>query len=122
MLLYEPRQSLSGLDCGRAAGRAFRPATRRRVGQFASQQRVERRHQSHAPMHRWRAEPARSAGGFVSRWHMAANLDSVTMEIQDVPAICAVARPHGIITALDNTYLAGVFSPDPDRSSTGSPK
>jgi cystathionine beta-lyase len=34
---------------------------------------------------------------------------SVTMEVQDVPAITAVAREAGIITALDNTYAAGVY-------------
>lgn len=34
---------------------------------------------------------------------------SVTMEVQDVPAITAVARELGITTALDNTYAAGVY-------------
>jgi cystathionine beta-lyase len=34
---------------------------------------------------------------------------SVTMEIQDIPAITKVARRLGIVTALDNTYAAGVF-------------
>ena len=34
---------------------------------------------------------------------------SVTMEIQDVPAITKVARRRGIVTALDNTYAAGVL-------------
>ncbi|MEZ2351934.1 cystathionine beta-lyase [Caballeronia sp. RCC_10] len=33
---------------------------------------------------------------------------SVTMEVQDVPAIVAVARAHGIVTAIDNTYSAGL--------------
>ncbi|KMZ11342.1 Cystathionine beta-lyase [Candidatus Burkholderia humilis] len=37
---------------------------------------------------------------------------SVTMEVQDVPAIAAVARAHGIVTAIDNTYSAGLaFKP-----------
>ncbi len=37
---------------------------------------------------------------------------SVTMEIPDVQAITQVARAHGIITALDNTYSAGLaFKP-----------
>jgi cystathionine beta-lyase len=37
---------------------------------------------------------------------------SVTMEVQDVPAIVAVARTHGIVTAIDNTYSAGLaFKP-----------
>ena len=34
---------------------------------------------------------------------------SVTMEIQDIPAITKVARNRGIVTALDNTYAAGVL-------------
>jgi cysteine-S-conjugate beta-lyase len=33
---------------------------------------------------------------------------SVTMEVQDVPAIAHAARERGVITALDNTYSAGV--------------
>ncbi|HTV95677.1 MAG TPA: cystathionine beta-lyase [Steroidobacteraceae bacterium] len=33
---------------------------------------------------------------------------SVTMEIQDVPAITAAARARGVTTALDNTYSAGI--------------
>jgi cystathionine beta-lyase len=34
---------------------------------------------------------------------------SVTMEVQDVPAIASVAREAGVVTALDNTYSAGVY-------------
>jgi cystathionine beta-lyase len=34
---------------------------------------------------------------------------SVTMEVQDVPAIAAAAHRHGVVVALDNTYSAGVF-------------
>lgn len=34
---------------------------------------------------------------------------SITMEVQDVPAIAAVARAHGVVVALDNTYSAGVL-------------
>jgi cystathionine beta-lyase len=34
---------------------------------------------------------------------------SVTMEVQDVPAITAAARQAGVVTALDNTYAAGVL-------------
>jgi cystathionine beta-lyase len=34
---------------------------------------------------------------------------SVTMEIQDVPAIVAAAHGHHVPVALDNTYAAGVF-------------
>ncbi len=33
---------------------------------------------------------------------------SVTMEVPDVGAITAVARKHGIVTAIDNTYSAGI--------------
>lgn len=34
---------------------------------------------------------------------------SVTMEVQDTPAITAAARDAGVVTALDNTYAAGVL-------------
>jgi cystathionine beta-lyase len=34
---------------------------------------------------------------------------SVTMEVQDVPAIARVARAAGVVSAIDNTYAAGVF-------------
>lgn len=34
---------------------------------------------------------------------------SVTLEVQDVPAMVAVSRSHGAILALDNTYAAGVY-------------
>ena len=34
---------------------------------------------------------------------------SITMEIQDVPAITAAARARGVPVALDNTYAAGVL-------------
>jgi cysteine-S-conjugate beta-lyase len=34
---------------------------------------------------------------------------SVTMEVQDVPAIVDVAHRHGAVVALDNTYSAGVY-------------
>ncbi len=33
---------------------------------------------------------------------------SVTMEVQDIPAICAAAHEKGVMVALDNTYAAGV--------------
>lgn len=36
---------------------------------------------------------------------------SLTMEIQDVPAICAVARKRGIVTLLDNTWATPLFFP-----------
>ena len=34
---------------------------------------------------------------------------SITMEVQDIPAIVAAARPHKIPVAIDNTYAAGVL-------------
>jgi cystathionine beta-lyase len=34
---------------------------------------------------------------------------SITMEIQDIPAIARIARSRRIVTALDNTYSAGVL-------------
>jgi cystathionine beta-lyase len=34
---------------------------------------------------------------------------SITMEVQDVPAIVAAARSRGVAVALDNTYAAGVL-------------
>ena len=34
---------------------------------------------------------------------------SITMEVQDVPAIVDVAHRHGALVALDNTYSAGVY-------------
>jgi cystathionine beta-lyase len=34
---------------------------------------------------------------------------SITMEVQDVPAIAAVAHAHGALVAIDNTWAAGVL-------------
>jgi cystathionine beta-lyase len=36
---------------------------------------------------------------------------SMTMEVQDVPAICEVARKRGIATILDNTWATPLFFP-----------
>ena len=36
---------------------------------------------------------------------------SLTMEVQDVPAICSVARKRGIVTVLDNTWATPLFFP-----------
>jgi cystathionine beta-lyase len=36
---------------------------------------------------------------------------SLTMEVQDVPAICAVARKRGLTTVLDNTWATPLFFP-----------
>lgn len=37
------------------------------------------------------------------------NPGSLTFEIQDVPAICAAAKEHGIVTLLDNTWATPLF-------------
>lgn len=34
---------------------------------------------------------------------------SVTMEVPDVPALVAIAKRHGIVTAIDNTWAAGLL-------------
>jgi cystathionine beta-lyase len=34
---------------------------------------------------------------------------SITMEVQDVPAICAAARERGVLAVIDNTYGAGIL-------------
>ena len=34
---------------------------------------------------------------------------SITMEVQDIPAICAVAHGRGVLVAIDNTYGAGIL-------------
>jgi cystathionine beta-lyase len=36
---------------------------------------------------------------------------SLTMEVQDVPAICAVARERGVVTLLDNTWATPLLFP-----------
>lgn len=36
---------------------------------------------------------------------------SLTMEVQDVPGICAVARQRGVTTLLDNTWATPLFFP-----------
>jgi cystathionine beta-lyase len=36
---------------------------------------------------------------------------SVTMEVQDVPAICTVARERGVATMIDNTWATPLFFP-----------
>src|SRR5207237_8620222 len=36
---------------------------------------------------------------------------SLTMEVQDVPAICAVARERGIVTLIDNTWASPLLFP-----------
>jgi cystathionine beta-lyase len=36
---------------------------------------------------------------------------SLTMEVQDVPGICAVARARGIVTLIDNTWATPLFFP-----------
>lgn len=36
---------------------------------------------------------------------------SLTFEVQDVPAICAAAKAHGVVTLLDNTWATPLFFP-----------
>ena len=36
---------------------------------------------------------------------------SLTMEVQDVPGICAIARERGIVTLIDNTWATPLFFP-----------
>ena len=36
---------------------------------------------------------------------------SLTMEVQDVPAICAAARERGIVTLIDNTWATPLLFP-----------
>ena len=36
---------------------------------------------------------------------------SLTMEVQDVPAICSAARERGVVTMLDNTWATPLFFP-----------
>ena len=36
---------------------------------------------------------------------------SLTFEVQDVPAITAVARAHGVVTLLDNTWATPLLFP-----------
>jgi cystathionine beta-lyase len=36
---------------------------------------------------------------------------SMTMEVQDVPAICSIARERGVVTLLDNTWATPLFFP-----------
>jgi cystathionine beta-lyase len=58
--------------------------------------------------------PPLAGAGLASRMRPTTRLvwcespGSVTMEVQDVPAIVEVAHRHGAVVALDNTYSAGV--------------
>ena len=36
---------------------------------------------------------------------------SLTMEVQDVPGLCATARKHGVVTILDNTWATPLLFP-----------
>ncbi len=56
----------------------------------------------------------RGIAGLVSDATRAILLESpgsLTMEVQDVPAICAVARERGIATVLDNTWATPLLFP-----------
>ncbi len=59
--------------------------------------------------------PPEIGGAIAEHFHSNTHLvwaespGSITMEVQDVPAICAAARQRGIPVALDNTWSAGVL-------------
>ena len=58
--------------------------------------------------------PPRESGGIAGRVRDNTSLivlespGSLTLEIQDIPAIVSVARTHGIKTVIDNTWSAGL--------------
>ena len=49
--------------------------------------------------------------GAKSRAILLESPGSLTMEVQDVPGICAVARKRGIVTLLDNTWATPLLFP-----------
>ena len=49
--------------------------------------------------------------GDSSRVILLENPGSLTMEVQDVPAICAAARERGLMTMLDNTWATPLLFP-----------
>ena len=59
--------------------------------------------------------PPLDGGGVASRMRdrtrlvWCENPGSITMDVQDVPAIAEAAHRHGALVALDNTWAAGVF-------------
>jgi cystathionine beta-lyase len=59
--------------------------------------------------------PPEIGAGIVSHFRSNTHLvwtespGSITMEVQDVPAICTAAHERGIAVALDNTWAAGVL-------------
>jgi cysteine-S-conjugate beta-lyase len=51
----------------------------------------------------------RDAIGEKTRAILLESPGSLTMEVQDVPGICAIARERGIVTLLDNTWATPLF-------------
>jgi len=49
--------------------------------------------------------------GPVTRGILLESPGSLTMEVQDVPAICSIARERGLFTLLDNTWATPIFFP-----------
>ena len=49
--------------------------------------------------------------GAKSRGILLESPGSLTMEVQDVPGICAIARKRGIVTLLDNTWATPLMFP-----------
>jgi cystathionine beta-lyase len=58
------------------------------------------------------AEAVLALAGPATRMILLESPGSLTFEIQDIPAIAALARSRGIVTAIDNTWGAGLlFAP-----------
>jgi cystathionine beta-lyase len=54
-------------------------------------------------------EAVLGAGGPALKLIMLESPGSLTFEIQDLPAIAALARAHGVLTLVDNTWAAGLL-------------
>ncbi len=57
------------------------------------------------------ADELESALGEKTRAIFLESPGSQTFEVQDVPGICTMARPRGIVTLLDNTWATPLFFP-----------
>jgi cystathionine beta-lyase len=55
------------------------------------------------------AEEIEALIGNVTRLIVLESPGSITFEMQDVPAICALARRRGVLTMVDNTWAAGLL-------------
>src|SRR3546814_15568296 len=50
-----------------------------------------------------------------TRWSVPESPGSLTFEMQDIPAIAAMAHDVGVLTVIDNTWSAGVLFKPPDH-------